>query len=92
MRSRSTTFCWLGEHEVPTGDIFLRFEISGFFLMLFTVFRQASLNRIVFSNGFSTRFTNTCYLQCVHRLTDCLIAIYMQSAAHAKFSLFFTGI
>ena len=63
-----------------------------FFLMLFTVFRQASLNRIVFSNGFSTRFTNTCYLQCLHRLTDFSIAIYMQSAAHAKFSLFFTGI
>ena len=64
----------------------------GLFLMLFTVFCEASHNRIVFSNGFSTQFTNTCYLQCLHPLTDVLIAIYMQSAAHGKFSLFFTGI
>ena len=29
MRSCSTTFCLLGEHQVPTGNLFLRFEIAG---------------------------------------------------------------
>ena len=63
-----------------------------FFNAIYSVSSGLAQSHCFFSNCFSTHFTNTCYLQCLHRLTDFLIAIYMQSAAHAKFSLFFTGI
>ena len=42
MQSRSTTFCLLGEREVPTGKIFQRFEIAGLFYCYLQCFVRPS--------------------------------------------------